>query len=287
MMKKTLFTLVLLAGVSIASAKTVATVNGTKIDSKDIDRQVALLKKQSNDKIKDSPELRQSILNRMVVHTVIVQEARRLKLDEGKEYKDIVAQAMSDAKKSGEAKKANFRQDFTAFKDNLLEQAYAVHILKKEPVADKEVRQEYADMSKFYKGSQEVQLAEIVTESNADAQKALAELKAGKSFADVAKRHTIDETGKKNGGLHQGYINLKDMEAGAPPLYEAVKSLKKGQYTRTPVAAGKIHAIFSVQDKRTAKVPAYDQVKDALTAQLQDQRVNNAIDGLMKKADIK
>lgn len=287
MMKKTLLTLALLASTSVALAQTVATVNGTKIDSKEIDQQVALLKKQSNGQIKDSPELRNSILSRMVVHTVIVQEARKLKLDEGKEYQDIVAQAMADAQKSGESKKSTFQQEFAAFKENLLEQAYAVYVLQKNPISDKDVRKEYDAMSNFYKGSQEVQLAEIVTNNQADAQKALADLKAGKKFTDVAKQYTVDEIGKKNGGLHQGYINLKDMAAGAPPLYAAINPLAKGQYTQTPLSTGKIFAIFSVQDKRTAKVPAYDQVKDSLMAQLQDQRVNQSIDGLMKQASIK
>ncbi|MDO5686052.1 MAG: peptidyl-prolyl cis-trans isomerase [Neisseria sp.] len=287
MMKKTLLTLTLLASTSIALAQTLATVNGTKIDSKEIDQQIAALKKQSNGQIQDSPELRNSILSRMVVHTVIVQEARKLKLDESKEYKDIVAQAAADASKSGEDKKSGFKQEFEAFKENLLEQAYAVHILQTNPVSDKEVRSEYDEMSKFYKGSQEVQLAEIVTKTEADAQKVLAELKAGKKFADVAKQYTIDEVGKKNGGLHQGYINLKDMAVGAPPLHAAINPLKKGQYTTGALSTGEIFAIFSVQDKRTAKIPPFEQVKDSLTAQLQDQRVNQAIDALMKKATIK
>lgn len=285
-MKKSLLTLALLSMTSLAFAKTLVTVDGTKIDSKQVDEQVALLKKQSNNQIQDTPQLRNSITARMVVHTVIVKEAKRLKLDKEKDYQDIIKKAKADAAASGDDKKAGFAQDFALFEENLLEQAYAVHVLKTNPVSDADVKKEYQQMADFYKGSREVQLAEIVTKTQADADKAMAQLKAKKKFVDVAKQYTIDEEGKKTGGLHQGYINLKDMQVGAPPLYEAISKLKKGGYTEVLQAAD-IYAIFSVVDSRTAKIPALAEVKDSLTAQLQDVRINESVEKLMKKANIK
>ncbi|MBR3426225.1 MAG: peptidyl-prolyl cis-trans isomerase [Neisseriaceae bacterium] len=287
-MKKTLLAIALMASMAGVSAKTVVTVNGTKIDSAVIDRQVSDLSKQSNGQIKDSPELRERLKQAAVVHTVIVQEAKKRKLDEDKDYQNFIAQAKADADKRGESKKSSFKQDFEDFKENLLEQAFAIDVLKKNPVTEQEVRKEYNQINDFYKGSQEVQIAEIVTRSEADAQKALAELKKGKKFADVAKAHTVDEVGKKNGGMHQGYINLKDMEAGAPQLHAALKDMKKGDYTKTPIqGTNNIWAIFSVQDKRDAKVPTFEQMKNALTAQLEGQRVDQAVAELLKKAQIK
>ncbi|MBQ9260304.1 MAG: peptidyl-prolyl cis-trans isomerase [Neisseriaceae bacterium] len=287
-MKKTLLAIALMASMAGVSAKTVVTVNGTKIDSAVIDRQVSDLSKQSNGQIKDSPELRERLKQAAVVHTVIVQEAKKRKLDEDKDYQNFIAQAQADADKRGESKKPDFKKDFENFKENLLEQAFAIDVLKKNPVTEQEVRKEYNQINDFYKGSQEVQIAEIVTRSEADAQKALAELKKGKKFADVAKAHTVDEVGKKNGGMHQGYINLKDMEAGAPQLHAALKDMKKGDYTKTPIqGTNNIWAIFSVQDKRDAKVPTFEQMKNALTAQLEGQRVDQAVAELLKKAQIK
>ncbi|MBR3482040.1 MAG: peptidyl-prolyl cis-trans isomerase [Neisseriaceae bacterium] len=287
-MKKTLLAIALMASMAGVSAKTVVTVNGTKIDSAVIDRQVSDLSKQSKGQIKDSPELRERLKQAAVVHTVIVQEAKKRKLDETAEYKDIIKRTKEEADKRGESKKPAFKQDFEDFKENLLEQAFAVDVLKKNPVTEQDVRKEYNQINDFYKGSQEVQIAEIVTKSEADAQKVLEELKKGKKFVDVAKQYTIDEVGKKNGGMHQGYINLKDMEVGAPPLHAAVKDLKKGDYTKQPMqGTNNIWAIFSVQDKRPAKVPTFEQMKDALTAQLEGQRVDQAVANLLKQAQIK
>lgn len=287
MMKKTVLMLVLLGCSSLGLARTLATVNNEKIDSKVIEEHVALLKKQTNGQIQDNPQLRESILNRLVVHTVIVQEAKRLKLDQGGEYQKILNEAMSDAKKAGEDKKPNFKKEFDAFKENLLEQAYAVHIMESQPVQEAEVRKEYDNMKQFYQDSQEIQLAEIVTNSVSEAQKVLAALKKGENFSKVAKQYTIDPEGKKSGGLHQGYINLKDMQVGAPGLYQLISPLKKGEYTKEAIPANGIYAIFSVSDKRKAKIPAYEQLKDSITAQLQDEKIDRAIEALMKKADIK
>ncbi|MBQ5429873.1 MAG: peptidyl-prolyl cis-trans isomerase [Neisseriaceae bacterium] len=287
-MKKTLLAIALMASMSGVSAKTVVTVNGEKIDSAVIDRQVSDLNKQSKGQIKDSPELRERLKQAAIVHTVIVQEAKKRKLDDSAEYKDFIKRTQEEADKRGESKKSTFKQDFEEFKENLLEQAFMADVLKKNPVTEQDVRKEYNQISSFYKGSQEVQIAEIVTKSEADAQKVLAELKKGKKFADVAKQYTIDEVGKKNGGMHQGYINLKDMEVGAQPLHAAIKDLKKGDYTKTPMqGTNNIWAIFSVQDKRTAKVPTFEQMKDALTAQLEGQRVDQAVADLLKNAKIK
>ena len=287
-MKKTLLAIALMAGMAGVSAKTVVTVNGTKIDSAMIDRQVSDLNKQSKGQIKDSPELRERLKQNAIVHTVIVQEAKKRKLDDSAEYKDFIKRTKDEADKRGESKKASFKQDFEDFKENLLEQAFAADVLKKNPVTEQDVRKEYNQINDFYKGSQEVQIAEIVTKTKADAEKVLAELKKGKKFADVAKAHTVDEVGKKNGGMHQGYINLKDMEVGAPPLHAAIKDLKKGDYTKTPMqGSNNVWAIFSVQDKRTAKVPTFEQMKDALTAQLEGNRVDQAVADLLKNAKIK
>ena len=285
-MKKTLFTLALLAATSVVGAKTLATVDDSKIDSKLIDEQVKMISTQSKGQVKDTPQLRKSILTRAVVHTVIVNEARRLKLNETAEYKNIVAQAQADADKTGESKKSTFKKDFASFQENLLEQAYAAYVLQQNPVSEKDVKALHDDISKFYKGSKEVQLAEIAVKSESEAQAVLSELKTGKKFADLVQKYSIDEAAKKNNGVN-GFINLKDMEVGAPKLYAAVKDLKKGQYTQQPLVAGDVAVVFMVHDLRDSKVPEFSKMKDMLTAQLNDRRVSQSIDALIKKAKIK
>ena len=118
-MKKTLLAIALMASMAGVSTKTVVTVNGEKIDSAVIDRQVSDLNKQSKGQIKDSPELRERLKQNAIVHTVIVQEAKKRKLDDSAEYKDFIKRTKDEADKRGESKKASFKQDFEDFKEKL------------------------------------------------------------------------------------------------------------------------------------------------------------------------
>lgn len=90
-MKKTLLALTLILATS-AYAQTLETVNGEKIDSSLIDQQVELLKTRSNGEVQDTKQLRNDLLEQAIMHKVITQEAKRLKLGETPEYQNIVYQ---------------------------------------------------------------------------------------------------------------------------------------------------------------------------------------------------
>lgn len=284
-MKKTLLALFLAGLTSLSFGKTLATVDGVAIDSAVVDETVKTITATSKGQIPDSPQLRQSLLQRMVVRTVVTNEARRLKLDESAAYKNIIAQATADAERLGENKKPTFERDFAVFKENLLEQAYADYVLKNKPVTDKETKALYKEITKAYKGTQEVQLAEIVTQNDTDMQAVLSELRSGASFLDLVQKYSIDEVAKKNKGIN-GFVNLKDMEVAAPQLYAAIKNLNKGQYTQQPMVGNGVSVVFMVHDKRDAQIPAYESMKNNLKAQLQDERIQKNIADLMKKAKI-
>lgn len=267
-------------------AKTLVTVNGQAIDSSTIDAQVSAIR-AGNSQIQDTPALRQNLTRRQIVSTVVGQEAKRLKLDESPQYKQALEQARASAKKSGADKKPGFKTEWAAFEGDLLGQAYAGHIIRQNPVQEKDVKAAYGEFSKFYTGSQEVQLGEIVTRTATDAQKAVADLKAKKSFASVLGQYSVDEHAKKAGGIPNAYVPLKDLQQSALPLYEAVKNLKKGGYTATPLQNGDVYSVFYVNDRRNVIVPSYDQAKNDIGRDLQADRIDAAVRALMQKADIK
>ncbi|UOO83268.1 peptidyl-prolyl cis-trans isomerase [Uruburuella testudinis] len=269
-------------------AQTLVTVNGTKIDSKTIDDQVKMLQSQSNGQLQNSPALRQNLLQRQVGLTLVGQEAKRLKLDQSNEYKQALAQARDAAKQQGADKQPMFKQEWAAYERELLNQAYMADVLRKNPVSDSDARSAYNEFSNFYKGSQEVQMGEIVTRSKADADKAIADLKARKSFKTVAAQYTIDPQAKQNGGIPANYVRLKDLEQGAPAIYAAVKDLKKGAYTPAPLQDNNgLFAVLYINDKRAVKVPSFEEAKPALLQDLQAARVDAAVQALYQKADIK
>ncbi|WP_456093290.1 peptidylprolyl isomerase [Neisseria sp.] len=287
-MKKTYFASALMLALTSGTlfAQTLVTVNGQAIDSSVIDDQVASVR-AGNPNIQDTPELRQMLTERQVISTVVTQEAKKLKLDQSAEFKAALEQARADAAKQGADKKPTFKTEWAAFENDLLGQAFAAHIVRQYPVQEKDVKAAYNDFSNFYKGTQEVQLGEIVTDSSSNAQKAIADLDAKKSFASVLNQYSIDEAAKKAGGIPKAYVPLKDLQESAPPLYAAVKDLKKGAHTKTPLQNGNLYAVFYVNDRRNVTVPSYEASKNEIGSDLQGARVNAAIQSLLKKASIK
>ena len=283
-MRKTHFTAALVMAALSCSlfAQTLVTVNGQAIDSSVIDGQVAALRAE-NKQIQDSSQLRQELANRQVISTVIAQEARRRKLDQSAEFKKALEQARADAKKQGADKKPSFKTEWAAFEDDLLGQALAIDVLRKNPVNEQEIKKSYDEFAKFYQGSQEVRLGEIVTRTKADGQKAAADLKAKKAFAAVLKQYSIDEEAKKAGGIPP----LKDLQEAAPPLYAAVKDLKKGEATSEPLQDGNSYAVFYVDDRRDVKVPAFNEIKGNIARDLSTARIDDTMRALLQKADIK
>ena len=287
-MKKTYFASALMFALTSGTlfAQTLVTVNGQAIDSSVIDDQVASVR-ASNPNVQDTPELRQMLTERQVISTVITQEAKKLKLDQSSEFKTALEQARADAAKQGADKKATFKTEWAAFENDLLGQAFAAHIVRQYPVQEKDVKAAYNDFSNFYKGTQEVQLGEILTDSSSNAQKAIADLDAKKSFVSVLNQYSIDEAAKKAGGIPKAYVPLKDLQESAPPLYAAVKDLKKGAHTKTPLQNGNLYAVFYVNDRRNVTVPSYEASKNEIGSDLQAARVDAAIQSLLKKASIK
>ena len=287
-MKKTYFASALMFALTSGTlfAQTLVTVNGQAIDSSVIDDQVASVR-ASNPNVQDTPELRQMLTERQIISTVVTQEAKKLKLDQSAEFKAALEQARADAAKQGADKKATFKTEWAAFENDLLGQAFAAHIVRQYPVQEKDVKAAYNDFSNFYKGTQEVQLGEIVTDSSSNAQKAIADLDAKKSFVSVLNQYSIDEAAKKAGGIPKAYIPLKDLQESAPPLYAAVKDLKKGAHTKTPLQNGNLYAVFYVNDRRNVTVPSYEAAKNEIGSDLQAARVDAAIQSLLKKASIK
>ena len=287
-MKKTYFASALMFALTSGTlfAQTLVTVNGQAIDSSVIDDQVASVR-ASNPNVQDTPELRKMLTERQIISTVVTQEAKKLKLDQSAEFKTALEQARADAAKQGADKKATFKTEWAAFENDLLGQAFAAHIVRQYPVQEKDVKAAYNDFSNFYKGTQEVQLGEIVTDSSSNAQKAIADLDAKKSFVSVLNQYSIDEAAKKAGGIPKAYVPLKDLQESAPPFYAAVKDLKKGAHTKTPLQNGNLYAVFYVNDRRNVTVPSYEASKNEIGSDLQAARVDAAIQSLLKKASIK
>ena len=267
-------------------AATVVTVNGVKIDSSDVERRAQNVQENTQGQISDGPQLRQFITNELITEQLVVQEAKRLKLDKSSDYQAAEAEALKQAKAQGLDKQADFKQNWTDYQNRLLMLTYAANLAKQQPISEAAAQQQYNQIKSRYAGSSEIQLGEIVTNKPADAEAAINDLTKKKKFSDVAKKYSMSKSSQTSGGIVPEYVALPDLKDGNNLVYQAVSGLGKGQFTKTPVKDGNVSLVLYVNDKRAINVPTFNEMKASIVQQMEDEQLSLAIDNLGKKAKI-
>ena len=101
------------------------------------------------------------------------------------------------------------------------------------------------------------------------AKKVIKELNSGKKFKDLAKKYSSDKSNSSNGG-DLGYFQLSDM---VEEFSNAVKELKKNEYTKEPVKTEYgYHIILKTGEKDR---PELKDVKDDIKEKLKTQKLND------------
>ena len=85
-------------------------------------------------------------------------------------------------------------------------------------------------------------------------------MKGGAKFDELAKTQSTD--GSKTNGGDLGWFSLARM---VKPFGDAVKTLKKGEYTQEPVQTQFGWHIIKLEDTREVTAPPFDQVKPQIT----------------------
>lgn len=143
-----------------------------------------------------------------------------------------------------------------------------------------------ADAKKIYdekivqlKPEQEVHARHILVATEAEAKEVAERLKKGEDFAAVAKEKSKD-TGAEGGDL--GFFARGQM---LKPFEEAAFALDVGQISE-PVQTQFGWHIIKVEAKRDQPLPTFDQVKEAIIAQLVQQKAQEVVTGLRDAAKI-
>jgi len=118
----------------------------------------------------------------------------------------------------------------------------------------------------------EVQASHILLNTKEEAEAALAELKAGKDFAALAKEKSQDPGSKDNGG-ELGFFGAGVMNQR---FETAAFALAKGETSEVVEADNGFH-IIKVTDIKEAVVPAYDEVKDDVKSAYFDEKLGTEL----------
>ena len=236
---------------------TVASVNGKKITQKQY--QAHLKQRQAkNSKGQQTPVNRQLILDELINREVLLQEAKKLKLDKDKKIKAQLEQ----------------------LKSNLLIQALIARSPASKPVSDKELKEVY-DKQIGGADPKEFKARHILVKDEAKAKKLIEELNDGANFEEVAKKESTGPSGKNGGDL--GWFSSAQM---VPAFSKATAKLKKGTHSQKPVKTRFGFHIIKLEDTRKRELPKFEDVKNQITPIIQNKRLQEYVLKLRSKAKI-
>lgn len=225
---------------TIAIAQNAAIVNGKPIPKAQLDRLI----KNSGQSATD-PKIREQGRELLITRELIVQEADKRGVTQNEEVKDQLDQARL----------------------GVLVGALFDDYINKGGITDEDYKTAYDALKSQY-GGKEYKVRHILVEKESDAKALIAKIKAGASFADLAKANSKDPGSAANGG-DLDWVNDKAL---VPEFSKAMTSLKKGQMTDKPVKTSFGWHIIQLEDVRDAKIPPMAEIKDQLKAMLmQDQ----------------
>jgi peptidyl-prolyl cis-trans isomerase C len=245
----------LLATAAHAAEEGLPKVNGVAIPQSRVD---AFAKMQAAQGQADSPELRARIRDYLVRQEVLAQEAAKRGLDKSPETASQLDLA---------------RQE-------VLANAFVQDYVKKNPVSDEALKKEY-DRVKADVGDKEYHARHILVKTEDEAKAIIAQLKKGGNFQKIAAEKSEDAS-KSNGGD----LGWSGPERFVPQFSGALKKLKKGQITDTPVQTQFGWHVIRLEDERARKFPPFEEVKPQIQNQLQQQAVGKVITDLRNKAKV-
>ena len=146
----------------------------------------------------------------------------------------------------------------------------------KAKVDDAAVKKLYEDYKNTFKGEKEVKAKHILVKNEATAKEVIAKYQKEGGFDKLAKEYS-----KEPADL--GYFTKEMM---VPEFANAAFSLKKGQYTKTPVKTQFGYHVILVEDIRDAKPQPLDKIENQLKAMLAQKTMGDIIKDLQKNASV-
>jgi peptidyl-prolyl cis-trans isomerase C len=236
-----------------AMAQNVATVNGKPVPMSRVD---ALIKTATHGQ-EAPPELKAQAKDQVVMREIFAQEAE----------------------KQGIPSTADYKTQLDLMRQTVLINTLFQNFIKAHPISDADAKAEY-DKIKAEQSGMEYHARHILVDSEDDAKKLIAQIKAGAKFEDLAKKNSKDTGSAENGGD----LDWAKPTAYVPEFSAALQGLKKGQMTETPVKTQFGYHIIKLEDTRQAQFPSFDEVKDKVKQQMEQVKLQEYQESLRKAA---
>ncbi len=144
------------------------------------------------------------------------------------------------------------------------------------------LKKAYAEKVESMKDQEEVRARHILVDKEDEAKKIYEQIQKGGDFAKLAKEKSVDKGSAAKGGD----LDFFTKDKMVPEFADAAFRLRKGEVS-PPVKSEFGWHIIKLEDRRKANVPPFEQMKEALQAEVQQKGVQTYVDGLVKGADVK
>jgi len=247
---------VLIATAPWASAQNVAIVNGKPVPTERVDALVQQIE-ASGRPVDDN--VRAQIKEEVVLREIFVQEAQ----------------------KRGIANTADFKNQMELARQTIMIRALFADYQKNNTVSEADMKAEY-DKFVAANAGKEYKARHILVEQEAQAKAIIANIKKGAKFEDIAKKDSKDPGSGANGGD----LDWAPAAGYVPEFSQAMVKHGKGQMTEAPVKSQFGWHIIRVDDVREAQLPPYEEVKDQIAQQMQQQKMAEYQRSLREKAKV-
>jgi peptidyl-prolyl cis-trans isomerase C len=242
------------------SDSVLTTINGSKIFTSQLNEMVTLAVANG---AKDTPELRQNLLDDLVVREVITQ----------------------DIKKTGLLNKDNNALKVNLAQQNTLLELWFTEYFKKNPVTESDVRAEYdrqVALSKEPQNSKQYEVSQIQVATESEAIEIIQQINKGAKFETLAKDKSLEKVSGAQGGV-VGWVLPAQL---ASPINTLIVNLGKGQVAQNPIRTNNGWHVIRLDDVRPFVIAPFDQVRNTLAQELVQQRRQQAINGLIQNAKV-
>lgn len=238
------------------SGQVLAKVGDKEITTSYFDRQIANLPDAAR-KFALEGQGKKAVLEGLINREILFNEAVRKKLD----------------------KDAELQRKIEDMKREFLVNTYLQNeVLSKVKVEDKEVHDFYSQNPGEFKNREEVRISQIVVADEKKAKEVLEKLANRRDFGDLAEEVSTD----KASAARKGDVGFFTHSRLPQEIRDSVFRLKVGEVSQ-PYKIGSAYEIYRITDRKTSSY-TFEQAKDAIRAQLFNQKVQEAVKKIVDEA---
>ena len=233
-------------------------VNGQTVTKAEQDDVIKMLVARGQ---KQTPELEEAVKNQLTRQVVLLQEAKKAKIDRRDDVKKAVKAAT----------------------DGIMVNAFVADYAKNHPVSDADAKKVFDD-NKARWGNTEVSVRHILVKDKSTAERLLGQVKGGADFAKLAEANSIDtQQNRGQGGL---------IEWTSPNMFEKAfadgfANLKAGEVNPNVVQSRLGWHVIKLEGKRAAQNwQDYNAYAPQIKHAIQQQRTGQYVESLVKKAKV-